>query len=125
MEMKTMNGIKVEKDRPLFQGDLWVQSCDAPSTGEFQPVVGPYVVAKSQTGKDHSVEGLKDMRVLRDGGTVYVDLNTDDIGAFAALVHREEADPHRPAILCRSVSRYWCIVRQRESSPWGDRLVAD
>lgn len=111
------------------QGDvLFRRVGNVPAGYEPQKRSGPVVVAHSETGHNHVVEG---------DGVLFVKANDPLIsyfvpaGAFADIVHHRPYDTHETIRLLgggggKSKKRVvWEVRRQREYTPQGWRRVED
>lgn len=101
-----------------FQGDVAFLKVDAlPEGAAPEKTKGPVVVAHSETGHHHVVEGrlVKLFRV--DAMTCYLRLD-----APAEVVHQRPFDTHETLKLGKGV---WQVRRQREWTPEGWRRVED
>ncbi|MCG7985029.1 MAG: hypothetical protein JAY90_20045 [Candidatus Thiodiazotropha lotti] len=101
------------------QGDLNIFSCDEipKSLEEAKTENGNYVLAHSETGHHHVVDG-NTVRVFNEDDFVsYLDVQEE-----TNIVHLRNFDTHRPISLPPGKYR---ISRQREYTPEGFRRAAD
>lgn len=99
----------------LFQGDVMFQKVDALPKGLSKE--SSNILAHSETGHHHVVEG-KLFKVWRqDAMTCYLSLSEP-----AQIVHQRPFDTHETLQLPKGV---WKVRRQREWAPEGWRGVED
>lgn len=101
------------------QGDVSIFPVDQIPAGleEKQPEGGMHILAHSETGHHHVIEG-NTVRVYREDDFVsYL-----DVQAPANVVHLRSFDTHAPISLPPGKYR---VTRQREYTPEGFRLAAD
>jgi hypothetical protein len=103
-----------------FQGDVMFRRVTAvPPMAKQEEHEEPLIVAHSETGHHHVVQGGKLVTFFRESeSTCYLRLE----GGPADVVHLHPTDTHETLRLSEGM---WQVVRQREMSPWGERLVED
>jgi hypothetical protein len=111
--MKTANGV-------VFQGDLMLSPVAKPNGAKFSTENGEVVLAHSETGHHHVVDG-KLVKVWRqDAMTCYLSL-TEPVD----IVHKRPFDTHETIRLMPMTGKVWRVRRQREHTPEGWRRVED
>lgn len=103
------------------QGDLNIFACDEIPAGlaESVAVDGHHVLAHSETGHHHVVEG-NTVRVFMDPENEFESYL--DVDEPSNIVHLRDFDTHETIRLLPGKYR---ITRQREYTPEGFRLAAD
>lgn len=78
------------------------------------------IVAHSETGHHHVASGCA-LFTTPDPFTCYLRLEAPT----AEVTHLRPFDTHEPIELLGGKDAVWMVRRQREHSPWGDRMVMD
>lgn len=99
------------------QGDVMFRRVDAVPKGLVADQPGEVVVAHSETGHHHVVEGKLVKLFRKDPMICYLSL-----GADADVVHKRPFDTHETLRLGKGI---WEVRRQREHTPEGWRRVED
>lgn len=108
-------------ERIAFQGDVcFVRVAAIPSDATEQSRTGPLVVAHSETGHHHTIDGEARLFAAAERDPLVCYLQID--GAFADAVHHRSWDTHETIRLDRGAYK---VVRQREYTPEGWRRVLD
>lgn len=103
----------------VAQGDLNIFSVDAIPGGlvESPPTNGQHILAHSETGHHHVVDGNTVRVFEQDEFTSYLEVKKE-----AKVIHLRGFDTHDPITLAPGKYR---IARQREYVPEGFRRAAD
>lgn len=101
------------------QGDLNIFVCDSIPDGltERQPKNGTHILAHSETGHHHVIDGNTVRVVEQDDFVSYLDVEKE-----ADIIHLRSFDTHKTITLPPGQYR---ITRQREYTPEGFRRAAD
>ncbi len=105
--------------RYVAQGDLNIFAVDSIPDGlkELKPDDGNHILAHSETGHHHVVDG-NTVRVFKANDFIsYLDVEKE-----SNVVHLRSFDTHAPITLDPGKYR---ITRQREYTPEGFRIAAD
>jgi len=113
-----MKKIKLDDNRPVFQGDIMITRVAAIPNGATQKE--DEIVAHSETGHHHVAKRAK-VFTGPDGMTLYMQA----IGKTVDLVHMRPTDTHETIRLYGNPGSVWKIQRQREFTPQGLRRVED
>lgn len=103
----------------IAQGDLNIFSVDIIPDGltEKEPENGNHVLAHSETGHHHVIDGSAVRVFEQDEFISYLDVEKE-----SNVVHLRSFDTHEPVALSPGQYR---ITRQREYTPEGFRRAAD
>ncbi len=110
------------------QGDVLFERVDRlPSGAVPTKREGDVVVAHSETGHHHSIADKAVTKYEVPGSALECYLSFD--GAPEAggvdVVHHRSYHTHETLRLLGDTGAIWRVRRQREWSPWGDRMVQD
>ncbi|HEY8926936.1 MAG TPA: hypothetical protein VIU64_21285 [Polyangia bacterium] len=86
-----------------------------------RPTSGPIIVAHSETGHHHAIEG-SGVRLFEDADAGPLARYLEVAGAFADVAHHRAYDRHETPGLPRGL---WEVRRQRQWVPQGWRSVED
>lgn len=106
-----------EIDNLAFQGDVMFMRVDALPNNVKLEEDKTLIVAHSETGHNHVVEGGASTLLRQDPMTSYLVVN-----GLADVVHKRSYDTHETLRLKPGV---WRVGRQREHTPEGWRRVED
>lgn len=113
-----------QSKRPIFQGDVAfvrVAKRDVPKAAQAVPRdAGRVIVGHSESGHHHYLDG-EGVTLLREPSSPLVAYLRVDC-ATADVIHGRPYDTHETISLPRGTYR---VVRQREYSPQGYRMVQD
>jgi len=112
--------MKKATQRPAFQGDLMFTLVDAPEGAKFSAEKGEIVLAHSETGHHHVIDGRLVKVFRKDEMTCYLRLSEP-----VDVVHKRQFDTHETLRLMPMTGKVWRVRRQREWAPEGWRQVAD
>lgn len=103
----------------IAQGDLSIFSVASIPSGltEKQPENGQHILAHSETGHHHAIDGNTVRVFEQDEFVSYLDVEKE-----SNVVHLRNFDTHAPVTLPPGQYR---ITRQREYTPKGFRRAAD
>lgn len=93
-----------------------------PGVREVPPANGQHIIAHSETGHHHTVlaEGVR----VYQGADPMICYLVSELGAFDLLHSRPDHQHEGYRVEC-APGEVIARVRQREWSPWGDRMVQD
>lgn len=116
-----------EAKNSAAQGDIFFQRVDRlPEEVNQVPREGDIICGHSETGHHHSIADKAVTKFEVPGSQLecYLRFDGPDIGG-ADVVHHRSFDTHETLRLLGGPGTIWRVRRQREWSPWGDRMVAD
>ncbi len=114
-----MREVRLEGLKMVFQGDIMIRRSRTGVPAGARRVEGD-VVAHSETGHHHVVRGGKAF-ATENPMLLHVVAERAEVD----FLHLRDFDTHETIRLVGDPGETYDIVRQREDSPWGERMVAD